>query len=287
VIVLPGQKNPPHDNPREHIIYVQEGKMGWRIPWPDGPYYQLGPEDRFFVPGDMMYQYFNDGPGPLRFLSISSYQGPDTPGAGFITDVYSPVEIRLGDESTGEVLGPAHGQHNPSAVKAVEPILLRNEDVQADPTWDAAVSGSDKWGYHRFSLTMLHGTSISCTPIILLPGQRNNPHDNPREHIIYVQEGKMGWRIPWPDGPYYQLGPEDRFFVPGDMMYQYFNDGPGPLRFLSISAYQGPDTPGAGFVTEVYSRGVELRHGDEATGKVVSTHRLEESGEVTITPRVD
>jgi quercetin dioxygenase-like cupin family protein len=146
--------------------------------------------------------------------------------------------------------------------------------VRVDPTWDREVSLIDKWGYHRYGLTMLHGTSLNATPVVVLQGQRNTPHASPREHIIYVLEGEMCCVIPWPDGPYYRMEPEDQLFIPGDMMYQYFNEGPDSLTFLSLSCYQGPDTPGAGFVTEVYSP-IAIRVGSEATGEVVSRHERE------------
>jgi quercetin dioxygenase-like cupin family protein len=272
VVLLPGQRTSPHDNPREHVVFLQEGEMAWKVPWPDGEYFRMDPEDVLYQPAGAMCQGYNEGPGPVRYLSISAYEGPDTPGAGFVAQMYSKVDIRYGDEATGEVVdthkaGPA-AERDPASIK---PVLLRRRETRADPTWmESGASKQAQWPYHDFGLMMLRGTSISVTPINVLPGQRMSPHDNPREHIIYVQEGEMGWTIPWPDGEYFKMGPEDELFIPGGVMYQFFNDGPGPLRFLSLSAYPGPDTPGAGFAADVYSK-IEVRVGDEQTGEVTGT----------------
>jgi quercetin dioxygenase-like cupin family protein len=260
VVLLPGQRTSPHDNPREHVVYLQEGDMGWVVPWPDGEYFRMAPEDVLYQPAGSMCQGYNEGTGSVRYLSISAYEGPDKPAVGFAADVYKLPD----EEGHGKAAVPASDRPAPG------PILLRREDTRADPTWIEMGSRQGEWPHHDFGLTMLRATSINAGPIIVLPGQRSSPHDHSREHVVYVQEGEMGWILPYPDGPYYRMGPEDELFIPAGVKYQFYNEGPGILRYLSLTAYSGPDTPGAGFAADLYPK-IEVRVGDEATGTVTST----------------
>jgi len=122
-----------------------------------------------------------------------------------------------------------------------EPEVLRWRDQRID--WrDDPVPLADKFGWHRGHYGEMAGNKVRASISVIPFGQAGPPHSTPMEHIIFVLEGEIEFRL-GPDRTPYLLSKYDNLWIPADYRYEYSNVGRKDVYLLAVaSADRGPTT---------------------------------------------
>lgn len=203
----------------DELYYVLSGEMALANP-ETGEVHLAGPGDACFFRQHTWHHAFNAGTAPLRVLEIVA-PPPSTGSCGEYALNQPDLEERIYERAG--VIG-----NWPMARDEV-----RRQDRMR------ILGGSDiDWRLEGDSQELLVGILASTEHLTvglgrLLPGRNTPPRIHNGDLCLYVLEGTLNVRVPDDDGPrWFEVCPDDGFYLPEKASYQFFNGLDTPARFV-------------------------------------------------------
>jgi mannose-6-phosphate isomerase-like protein (cupin superfamily) len=203
----------------DEIYYVLEGTLVLCNP-ETGEVHPLEEGQAAFFRRDTWHHACNYGPGPVRvleFMAPPPRQGTTQPYAR--TRPYLSEPRYTQDQWLGRW---------PMAADEAQASYSMRRLTESDITW--RLEGKEQ----PVLVGLLASTEfLTVGRMRLLPGQKSAVEMHRGDEGVFVLEGKLNVRLPdQPGQSWFELGPEDGFYLPEGTRHQYYNYGDRPVELM-------------------------------------------------------
>jgi quercetin dioxygenase-like cupin family protein len=203
----------------DEVLYVLSGEMILTNP-ETGEVHRIRSGEAAFFRRDTWHHAFSHSGQPLRVLELLA--PPPSQGT---TGTYARAQPNLTQNQYTQdqwlnrwpmARAEAQAQHTIHVLREAD-VLWRLEG-QDHPTLVGLWAATE-------NLTVGH--------IELLPGQHTEVHTHGGDESLYVLSGSLNVRVPDNQGPrWFELKPQDGFYIPQGVPHQYYNITGEPAKFL-------------------------------------------------------
>jgi quercetin dioxygenase-like cupin family protein len=203
----------------DELLYVLSGEMVLANP-ETGEVHRVARGEAAFFRRDTWHHAFNHSQAPLRVLEL--FAPPPSQGT---SGAYARTRPNLERSRYTQDHWLGRWPMGRPAATAEDTIRVLR---QGDALW--RLEGCEQQNLVGLWVATEH---LTVGQVDLLPGQHSDPHTHGGDESLYVLEGTLNVRVPDNAGQrWFELKPNDGFYVPEGVPHQYYNHSGAPVRLL-------------------------------------------------------